>query len=175
MQTKKSREEGLAALLERDDNLVIQKTKGLQNALIHLRFEGKASLGKNLRKISDILRFFNRDVDKHMREEEKALFPYLQNHLPKLGSLISLLQSEHREVRRNMKCFHFLLGQLIRNRKSLHLNGEIIENLKETGSYLTCLLQGHLMEESEILYRAADHGLHPIEKENLVRKIKKCR
>lgn len=161
----------LEALLGEDHIETLAKAGHLQKILLHLQYEGKAARGKNLKQIDAVLRFFKHEVNGHMREEEKVIFPYLRRHVPRLEPLLSLLVSEHREFRRKIRILAFLGTRLAG--PNLHFDGtRAIEKLKETGNYLVCLLKGHLQEESEILYRVADRELRVNEKERLVKKVR---
>ncbi len=163
----------ITEFLEDHHDETLQKTRHLQDILIHLQYEGKPSFGKNLKQAREVLRFFEHEVSDHMGEEEKILFPFLQAHVPKLEPLISLLCSEHRTFKKNLGCFKFLLAELAKSKSDMN-RSKIMEKVKETGNHLTYLLQSHLEEESEILYRAADRELRKDEKRELASKISCC-
>lgn len=160
----------IAELLEDHHTETLQKADHLREIIIRLRYEGKLSLGKNLTRAKETLRFFGQEMSEHMAEEEKTLFPFLETHVPKLEPLILLLRSEHQDFRRNVACFKLLLSELERAKDDLE-RGRTIEKLKEIGMYLIYLLQSHLQEESEILYRAAEQGLRADEKRELIRQL----
>ena len=61
---------------------------GLQEALIHLRFEGKASLGRNVKQAQKMFSLFNQELLRHMSAEEEVLFPFLEKYIPKFRSLV---------------------------------------------------------------------------------------
>lgn len=157
-------------LVEGDSGETIEETRRLQRILTNLCYEGKPSLGRNLKQARQALALFSRDLMEHMDFEEKVTFPYLGTHVPKLELLISLLCSEHDEFRRNLRSLDFWLKELAekedgRNRMT------VLEKVKELGTFLAYLLQNHLLEESEILYRVADQELRPDEKRQLVKRI----
>ena len=170
MLQQKERSRSLLELLEEGDEETLQKTNRLQEVLTHLRYEGKASLGKNLKETDRLLEFFDKDLVEHVRLEEEIIFPYLASHIPKLGLLISLLRSEHTDFKRNLGEFKFWLGEM-RKKKNGPSLGKMIEKVKEAGIYLAYLLQSHVQEEGKILYDIASRELSSEERRDLVRKV----
>lgn len=168
-QTRTSR--SLRELLE-DSAETLEKINELQEILVNLRYEGRHQLGKNLRQVEGVLDFFNGELMEHVEFEEEVIFPFIKRHIPKLEPLILLLSSEHEEFKRNLRSFHFWLKEFSRERGPLN-HGKLIEKVREAGNYLICLLQIHLEEESEILYRVADQELRSNEKRELQKQI--CR
>jgi len=69
---------------------VLIQTDALTQALTNLHYEGKLSLGKNLKQMKKILRFFNGPLKKHMQIEEKIVYPFFETHVPKFESAITL-------------------------------------------------------------------------------------
>lgn len=157
--------------LGEDTEGTLHKLDELQELLLHLRYEGKHLLGKNLKRGEEVSSFFEGELSRHMALEEEVLFPFLKNHLPRLEPLILLLTSEHEEFKRCLRTFRFWLKELSQNKNPLS-QGRILEEVKESGTYLTYLLESHLQEESGILYRVADEELRPGEKRELVRQAK---
>lgn len=164
----------LRSFLEEDHAGTLEKTRQFQTLLVNLQYEGKASRGSNLKQIGELLRFFKDEVSRHMRIEERIEFPFFKTHLPRLEFLIELLSAEHREFRRNIHALEFLWAQLARSsRASSH--PKWMERFTGRAGYVANLLQGHLQEESKILYRVADRLLRGEEKKALVKKIRASR
>ena len=161
----------IVQLLGEDHGETFQKTRELEELLTGLCYEGKASLGKNLRKARELTDYFNHELKKHMGVEEKTTFPFLAAHLPKLATLISLLCTGHEEVRKNLRAFEFWIRQLAREKNSLR-RGPLIEKARERGIYLIHHLENHFEEETEILYRVADQELRLKEKRELLKRVR---
>ena len=140
--------------------------------MIHLQYEGKISLGKNLREAGEILRFFKQEIEEHMVEEEKILFPFLKTHLPRLDPLMLYLSSEHQDFRRHVAWFKFFLDKLSKKQRPSD-RGEAIQKLKGVGIYLIHLLRAHLQGENEILCKVADRELRQDEKKELKRRLQR--
>ena len=168
-QKKKSSERVLRIFTEvhRD---VLQETNRLYDALTKLRYEGRPSLGRNLKGARKALEFFNQDLSQHVKLEEEILFPFLETHVPKLESVIHLLQAEHRDFKKNLENFEFLLRQFVK-RKCKPNCGDVIEKIREIGIYLVYLLRSHAQAESESVYKVIDRELRSDERERLKKQI----
>lgn len=160
----------LEKLLGEDHEEALRQIREFQAAMTHLQYEGKLALGKNLSRAREVVRFFDGEVRGHMDREEKILFPYLETHLPKLTPLIVLLRSEHRTFQNTLERFRARLEELAKE-KSERRRSPILSDLKEAGTYLVYLLQGHHQEESQILYKVADDLLQKEEKQELARRF----
>ena len=167
---EKNRSKSIFALLEKDHKATFQNLDRFYEALKNLRFEGKQNLGKNISEIREFVSYFKREIKTHMREEEKILFPFLQTHVPRLEPMICLLLSEHGDFR---NCLNYLGLSLSEFRKTGSDKTRLIHGLNEQGTYLVCLLRGHMWLETQSLYRAADRELHRSEKKQLIEQITK--
>ena len=70
-------------MLEESHEEAFQKTDKFYGILINLRYEGKPSLGKNLREAAGVLKFFHGEHMRHTELEEHVLFPFVKTHVPK--------------------------------------------------------------------------------------------
>jgi len=171
MLTKTGASKKLVEIIEGDTEDTLQKIEELREILVNLRYEGRHRLGKNLKEADEVLAFFKGELADHVDLEEKVIFPFVKSHVPKLEALILMLCSEHEEFRRNLRSFEFWLDELAKGKVNLD-HGRLMEKVRETGNYLTYLLQNHLQEESEILYRVADQELRSDEKRELERRVR---
>lgn len=158
-------------LIEEGHTETLQKTDRLEEVLTNLRYEGKSSLGKNLREARELFDFFNEELIEHIAQEDEILFPFLKIHLPKLESVIGLLQAEHEDFRKKLEGFKFLLGEVKKeDRESERV--QLIEKIREQGTYLIYLLRHHIRAETEVIYKVAERELRPDEKEGLARQLR---
>ena len=162
------RSRSIFAILERDHKKTFQNLNRFYEVLKNLRFEGKQNLGKNISEIQEFVSYFKREIEAHMREEEKILFPFLETHVPRLEPMICLLLSEHEDFRNCLNQLRFSLSEF---RKTGSDKARLIHGLNEQGTYLVCLLRGHMWLETQSLYRAADRELHRSEKKQLIERI----
>lgn len=164
--TNKDSSESILDLLEADDAKTLEKTAQFQEVLTALRYEGKASLGKNLASAREVLGFFKQELTEHVALEEEVLFPFLKTHFPKLEPVLTLLQAEHENFRRSTGTLESQIQELS-NKRTSPSRGESLEKIRETGTYLIFLLQTHLLAEREALYKVIDGGLSRAEQERL--------
>ena len=136
--------------------------------LTRLRFEGKQQLGKNLRETGELLGFFQKEVQDHMRLEEKVLFPFLRAHIPRFEPMIYLLLSEHADFRNSLK---ELKNDFSKMKRFAGYPDKAIRNMTEHGKYFICLCRNHQWAESESLYKVAIKELQPAEKRLLVERM----
>ena len=155
-------------LLEKDHKTTFQKLNQFYEVLKKLRYEGKMNLGKNIVEINQLVAYFKRELDGHMRDEEKILFPFLQTHIPRIEPMVYLLLSEHEDFRNSLKSLRESLGEFKR-RKSVKPGA--IDKICDKGTYLICLLRSHMWVESHSLYKAADKELRLSEKRKLIGQI----
>ena len=148
----------------------LQGAERLQQILRNLRYEGKASLGRNLKEMREAQNFFKEELDHHVRFQEETVFPFLKSHLPRLEPVIWLLQAEHQDFRLNLEMFKVRLQELA-DSKNEPVRPKILEKVQETGTYLAYLLRNHIRAESEYLYQAADRELRGEEKNRLIQQI----
>ena len=156
-------------ILERDHKRTFRNLNRFYEVLKNLRFEGKKNLEKNIGEIRKLIFYFRREIEAHMREEERILFPFLRTHVPRLETMIWLLLSEHEDFR---NCLRQLRLSLSEFGKAGSDKTRLIHGLHEQGTYLVCLLRGHMWLETQSLYRAADKELHRSEKKELIKQIK---
>ena len=133
--------QSIFSILEKDHKKTFRHLNRFYEILKNLRFEGKQNLGKNIRETRKLVSFFKREIEAHMREEEKILFPFLQTHVPRLEPMICLLLSEHEDVRHCLDHLRFSLSEF---RKTGSDKTRLIHGLNEQGTYLVCLLRGHI-------------------------------
>lgn len=155
-------------LLEREHKTTFHKLNQLYEVLRKLRYEGKLKLGKNIAEINEIVDYFKQELDGHMRDEEKILFPFLQKHIPRLEPMIYLLLSEHEDFRNSIGN---LKAALYRARAGASVKPNLIDEIGSQGTYLICLLRSHMWAESHSLYKVADKELRLSEKRKLIKQI----
>ena len=166
-------EAGISVFLEEDHQMTLDTLENLDMALLGLQFEGKSSRGKNLKQLRSILGFFQGRLMKHMEREEQVIFPFLESHVPKLASVIHLLEAEHEDFKKNLKGFRALLQEIFGGRNGMSRVNTINE-IRKTGIYLIYLLRSHVRAESKAVYQILERELRPAEKKELVRQIAGC-
>ncbi len=155
-------------LLEKDHKKTFQNLDLFYEVLRKLRFEGKQNLGKNLKEIRRLVVYFKRELNGHMKKEERTLFPFLQTHIPRLESMVYLLLSEHEDFRNSLGNLKVALDGF---KSRAAVKPGLIDKICEQGTYLICLLRSHMWVESHSLYKAADKELRLSERRKLIKQI----
>ena len=168
MMLKNKRSHTIFGILEKDHKTTLRKLDQFYEILKKLRYEGKLMLGQNLTQADRLVTYFKKELDHHMRDEEKILFPFLRAHVPRLEPMVYLLLSEHEDFRSSIKDLKIALRELKIHASVKH---STLDKICEQGTYLICLLRSHMSVESSSLYRVADKELHPSEKRKLILKI----
>ena len=152
---------------------VLEQVDQLNDVLTNLRYEGKVHVGRNMNDIEKVLIFFSKELLPHVKLDE-MVFAFVEKHIPKLESVVRLLQAEHKEMVVNIEVFSFLFREL-EHEKNESKRVEAIEKLRDKGTYLVYLLRNHIQAESEIVYKIIDRELRPEEKKTLFKLVKELK
>lgn len=163
---------GMVALFAQEYQDVLEKLDGLYEATKNLQFEGKLFIGRNRKAIERVIKFLKKKLSWHIALDEKIIFPFLEVHIPKLGPVLNLLRAERNEFKANLENFESLFQQL-KNEKNNSGYYKTLEELREKGIYLVCLMRNHICAENESVYKAIDQELHLDEKRGLIRQCHK--
>lgn len=153
-------------LWEEEHEEMDHELKKLQESLAKMAYEGKASLGRNLKAASETAVFFQKELPPHLDAEEKVIYPYLRKHIPKLDSVIGILTKEHSEIRRTLKKFCTVLSGMIQDERRQPAR---IQEVRDTGNYLLYVIRIHMKIEQESLYQAVNRDLSLDEQRELNR------
>jgi hypothetical protein len=156
----------VSPIFERGHRQAAEEVSRLHEALLLLRYEGKAAFSKNLKESGKLIVSLVDGLMREMDFEEKVLFPYLKIHLPKLNLTVDILQIEHGDLRRNLLSLSGTFDQL-RRRKFGRDTVEKIEALRKRTSYLSYFLQNHAWAETQSVYRLMQKELKNDEKQFL--------
>lgn len=171
-QNKKNSSE-LVQCLEQSHQETLLKTNGFQEILLKLRYEGKPSVGKNLRDADQVLKFFHGEHSRHMNCEENVIFPFLIIHVPKLEAVIDVLRADHHDFKNKLQLFENLIGELAKDRTDSD-RAAILEKIREVGTYMIYLLRSHNQFESVSIHKVMQTELHTDEIEELQNQIRKA-
>ncbi len=166
MKPKEDQKILLHKILKDGTDKTLEKVEVLEKILHHLRFEGKASLGKSLKEAREVQSFFAKDLARHIPFEEGTVFPFFKTHVPRVEPMIWLLQEEHQDLNIYLKTFKSGLDELSKVKEERE-RIRILDKLLITGNYLIYLLRYHLRTEKKYLYRIVDRELKENEKKKL--------
>jgi len=162
----------ISPLLEKSHAGIVQNMGDLNRALTALRFEGKTSFGKNLRRSRSALSAVLTGLAEEMKFEEDILFPYLGSHLPKLQFMTDLLTMEHEDLRRSLDALSGLFDKLNRQ-KSVAGWIETVEEMRKRAGYLNYFLHNHTWAENQAVYKVLDKELKTEEKKAICAQLKR--
>lgn len=158
----------------REHAAVKSKADAMAQAIAGLRVEGRASADGHLRRIHDILDYFQDTLVGHIASEERGLFPFLSRHVPRLGALTRLLSAEHLTIMEQLRAIGFLVKDIRGQEWSIQTIKKV-GTLKDAGTCFLHALVGHIHEENVSVYRAVTEDLNPGEQAALFRIMQSCR
>jgi hemerythrin-like domain-containing protein len=137
--------------VEQDHRLVLDRIRDLKETASYFLDSG----GRPPRQVIDRLRglhdFFATQFTAHMQEEEKTLFPLLEQHQPEGPELVARLRREHGEIRR--RCEE--LGKCLEVADELEdeFPRMVLRDLLAYGWDLWELLDDHARTETRAVHR----------------------
>ncbi len=149
---------------------MLERTRELGATLVRLRYEGKASIQKNILRMRVILKELHRVFKQHLMAEDKKIFPFFTKHVPKVESLTEILSLEHEYLCDLIGQFDSDLS-LIASQKNPLKRAKMIFEMQKRGLYLNYLLQGHIQVEVQNLYPTVHRLLTLPEKQELKKHI----
>ncbi len=154
--------------LEQKKDIALVKADNFYQALSNLQYEGKVSLGRNLKEIEQSMKFFKSELSEHIKLDEEVLFPFLMTRVPKLDPMLRFLSAEHNELKSKFKIFLNLFNH-VRSSVDPSLMQNDLFRLRDEGTYLFCLLRNHFQSENAGVYQVMDRELKQNEKISLLR------
>lgn len=146
---------------------ILDQAEEFHEILTHLRYEGKASQGKNVKAAIKAVRGLDKIIRKHRGLQEKILFPFLASHIPKHESVIHFLRADHQAIQKSRQKLVLSLRRLSKKIGSRLEEGRI----QETGVYLICLLRHHMSLENKCIHKAVQTELRKDEKSEVKGKM----
>lgn len=113
----------------------------------------------------NICRFFDRDVLCHIRKEDEALFPVLEEFLPRDVGPLAVLRGEHADISTYYAQMRHAGDALRRGTQ----NPQATEDFQRNGRRLVGLIKDHVYKEDRVLYPmvarflSADQDRHILE------------
>lgn len=117
-----------------------------------------------LSRLREICKYFEQQVNLHIRLEEEALFPILEQYLPREGGPIGVMLYEHSIYREFLKEFEEALLSLQRFPESMVLRDRLVD----IGRELVQLLTGHIHKEERVLFVLANLNLTLSQKDEIL-------
>ncbi len=158
-------------LVDEEKASVLSKLEQLEKALLGLQYEGKVSSSNHIKKIEEIVCFLRKKYQEHTKLDEKIIFPFLSKHVPRLYPTLQFLKMESQDFQGIFEIFDKVLSEF-KGKNKILLRNSIIEQVRDKGIYLVCLIKNHIHLEEKSVYRAIFQELHQEERNLLQEEIK---
>ena len=143
----------------------------MEDIFIRMRYEGKVNFYTNLNNIKKTLVFLKKNLLPCI-EVENICFGFVEKHIPRRQALVKILEAEHKEIIFLIKGLSDLVNKLNRLRSTISRT-EVIDKLKEKGTYLNYFIRQHTQIENAEVFSPIDKELGPQEKQILLKSLKK--
>jgi hypothetical protein len=160
------------SVLERKDQEVLKVLDHFQHSLTCLSYEGKPLFGRNLRRTREEAGCLRKKLSEVFRVEDKAVFPFMEKHVPKLEPVIHALESDHRDLKGLCDIFDKRTRRLL-ILKSRTGKERLFREIKEGGAYMICFVRHHLETKRALIYKSVRRYLKEEEVGIFSRQIKR--
>lgn len=141
--------------LKDEHTVVLQKLDSLEQDLNNLHSE------KTTKNINEFLKFFNNDVELHLKKEENVLFPILEEFFGKEEGPIKVMLLEHEDLRRNART----IASAIKTKSW--------NNIRTSGMEIINTLRPHIDKENNVLFMMAEMHMSEKQKLDVLKKMNK--
>jgi len=142
-------------LLRADHQIVLEKLGILETSM------ARAGEG-SLKSVKEVVDFLSGELERHLIDEENALFPALEEFLGREGGPIGVMLAEHEDIRKTLEMLRQTLNRENVEPKELSLyGGRILE-----------VLRSHIFKEENILFPIAEMHLEEARLEEMGQKMK---
>jgi len=133
-------------MLETDHGSFLEELHKLDDLSKQFRARppSRAQARKRIVKIYD---HFEDRMSRHFRAEEKAVFPYLRHHAPRLKPALEDLTFEHHQIRKTMTSWK----QTVKRSRVSSSAADDMDSLFGPGQELSRLLRAHVLKERRIM------------------------
>lgn len=142
-------------LLQNDHIKVLERLDWLDKAVQELAKGRGPAFGPAKVTVQQVAEFLQKDVELHLRKEEEALFPPLEEVIGSEGGPTAVMRLEHQELRTNNQELQRLAKELEKDRGAT----EIIGQIQRVAPYICDFLRQHIHKENFILFPLAEEEL----------------
>jgi hypothetical protein len=135
---------------------VLDKVRGLKDAVSCLLDPGAGDLSGAVGRLRELYEYFTTRFTAHLEEEEETLFPLLERDGPAGAELTAGLRLEHAEIRRKLEELGNSLGVAAELEDGLPR--PVLRDLIADGWQLWGALDSHAHAETRALHQAIDRS-----------------
>lgn len=137
--------------VEQDHRLVLDKMRALKETASYLLDPEATDPRKVLARLHELHDYFTTQFTTHLEEEEKTLFPLLEQYAPGGPELVARLRREHAEIRRRGEELGNCLG--VADELEGAFPDRVLRDLLAYGWDLWDLLDDHARTETQAVHR----------------------
>jgi hemerythrin-like domain-containing protein len=137
-------------ILKEEHENVLQKLDALGEIIGHLDKKVEFSA-----KLEELASFFKTDFWVHFSKEEVALFPEMEEFIPRDGGPLGVMLSEHEDLRNTNTEFQQAVDLYLKDSDNSEAKGMI----QRHGAHFIGTLREHIDKENNILFMMADMHL----------------
>jgi len=137
--------------------VVLDKLGALSKAVKGLGSGDASRFEQERGTIAEIAAFLEKDVELHLKKEELALFPPLEEVMGKGVGPVAVMLLEHQDLRAK-------IGQLrghLNEADGAGVKQETLAGIEGSASYICSLLTEHIYKEDNILFPMSEQVLSP--------------
>lgn len=131
---------------------ILAMVEKFSTAISNLHYEGKVYRNRNLKSVEGVIQFFRNDFVPHIQEDEAKVFPFIRKYVPRLEAVINFLKGEHAKISDTVLCVTKIFDHL-KEEKNETKRKALLEELREKGTCLVCLVYGHVQTETRSVYQ----------------------
>jgi hemerythrin-like domain-containing protein len=147
-------------ILREEHENVLKKLDALEKVISNL--DKKAEISAELKELAS---FFKTDFWVHFAKEEEALFPEIENFIPREGGPTGVMLIDHEDLRATNEQIQGAVDEYLREID----NSKAREMIREHGSHFIGLLREHINKEDSILFRMADMHLDGTQLDKIIK------
>ncbi len=147
-------------ILREEHENVLKKLDALEKVISNL--DKKTEISAELKELAS---FFKTDFWVHFAKEEEALFPEIENFMPRESGPTGVMLIEHEDLRATNKQIQKAVDEYLRELNNLKAR----EMIREHGSHFIGLLREHINKENTILFGMADMHLNGTQLDKIIK------
>tara|TARA_B100000315_G_scaffold249681_1_gene281302 strand:- start:194 stop:703 length:510 start_codon:yes stop_codon:yes gene_type:complete len=147
-------------ILKEDHQNVLQKLDALEDIIAQLDKKEEISA-----KLEELASFFKTDFWVHFIKEEEALFPEIEEFIPRDGGPTGMMLIEHKDLRDANAEFQPAVAVYLEDSDDLKTREKILE----WGTHFIVALRNHIAKENDILFMMADMHLDQAQMDNVIK------
>lgn len=133
-----------------NDREILRRSQEFQRILFHVREDRGMERQKMLKSAVETVDYFIRRMRPRFRSENRVLFPYLREHIPKLDAAVTFLHLEQTDFDRRLNALRKHLKKLALLKKEGAAARDAAGRIHDEGLYIIYALRHYLVAEKQL-------------------------